>query len=229
MQGEPEKQRSVIAMLAGISDLLYGFADVGEDLPKDLKELPFAVSIGIPLFDAIMDPVVDGPNQVYYDAYRSVNERLDALTRQIQQAIEQTGYRAHAFASSERTDFVNVAGDFPHKTAAVKSGLGWLGRSSLLITRRFGPRVRISTVVTDLPLPIQDFSKTNFCGSCRRCVEACPAQAIVGNAWSIGALRESLVDVRKCDAWKIRNYPQFDGLVCGVCVAVCPHGAKKKS
>ena len=216
-------------MLEGIPDLLYGFADVGEDLPKDLQELPFAVSIGIPLTDAIMDPVVDGPNQVYYEAYRSVNERLDALTRQIQQAIEKTGYRAHAFASSERTDFVNVAGDFPHKTAAVKSGLGWLGRSSLLITRRFGPRVRISTVVTDLPLTVQDFSKTNFCGSCRRCVEACPAQAIVGNAWSIGVLRESLVDVRKCDAWKTETYPQFDGLVCGVCVAVCPHGAKKKS
>ena len=46
MQGELEKQRSIISMLDGISDLLYGFAEVGADLPSGLKELPFAVSIG---------------------------------------------------------------------------------------------------------------------------------------------------------------------------------------
>lgn len=229
MQLELEKQNRIINILDGIPDMVYGFANVGDDLPPELNHLPYAVSIGIPIPDDIIDPIIAGPNQVYYDTYNRVNEQLDVLTEQIQQAIEQLGYRACAIASSKRTDFVNIAGDFPHKTSAVKSGLGWLGRSSLLITKKFGPRIRISTILTDMSLPTNDFAKTNSCGKCNRCVEACPAQAIVGNAWSQGVSRESLVDVKKCDVWKIEHYPQFDGLVCGVCVAVCPHGTKKKA
>ncbi|GBG56946.1 ferredoxin [Sporomusaceae bacterium FL31] len=229
MQLDLEKQNRIISMLNGIPDMVYGFADVGDDLPFELKQLPYAVSIGIPLHDDIIDPIIAGPNQAYYDTYNSVNEQLDVLGEQIQQAIEQLGYHACAIASSKRTDFVNIAGDFPHKTSAVKSGLGWLGRSSLLITKKFGPRIRISTILTDMPLLTNDFATTNSCGKCNRCVEACPAQAIVGNAWSKGVSREDLVDVKKCDVWKIEHYPQFDGLVCGVCVAVCPHGTKKKA
>jgi len=104
--------------------------------------------------------------------------------------------------------------------------LGWIGKSSLLITREYGPRVRLSTVLTDIPFQTRGLLEKNYCGTCKKCVEACPAGAIVGNVWSEGLPRDLLIDVKRCDLWKIDNYPQFHGHVCGICVAVCPHGNK---
>lgn len=65
---------------------------------------------------------------------------------------------------------------------AVDAGLGQLGRFGALITAEFGPRVRLCKVLTDLPLqstkPI-DFGVTEFCNTCLKCAEYCPAQAIL--------------------------------------------------
>ena len=59
------------------------------------------------------------------------------------------------------------------------------------------------------------------------CVEACPANALTGNAWHPEMPREDILDVRACDQWKKENYFQYHkGHNCGICSAVCPHGLK---
>nr|WP_092072831.1 4Fe-4S double cluster binding domain-containing protein [Dendrosporobacter quercicolus]NSL48871.1 hypothetical protein [Dendrosporobacter quercicolus DSM 1736] len=63
---------------------------------------------------------------------------------------------------------------------------------------------------------------------CRNCVDTCPSQAIHGKACSEILPWEELVDVRKRDQWKIKNFPEFHGQVCGICVAVCPHGQRAR-
>jgi reductive dehalogenase len=64
---------------------------------------------------------------------------------------------------------------------AMQAGLGDLGRNGLLISPRFGARLRLSKVITDLPLvpdtPIE-FGVTEFCGSCKKCAERCPSRSI---------------------------------------------------
>lgn len=64
---------------------------------------------------------------------------------------------------------------------AIDAGLGQLGRNGILITKEFGPRVRLSKVFTDMPLapdkPV-DFGVTEFCNNCGLCAENCPSQAI---------------------------------------------------
>jgi len=221
-----EMQNGIKSVLQKIGDVIYGFAYVDVIVPKKISHLTYAITIGIPLTPSIVNDIVDGPNQPYYDEYLSVNDRLDMITDQLKTEIEGRGYQAYAIASSKRTDSVNIRGEFPHKSAAVRGGLGWIGKSSLLVTREYGPRVRLSTVFTDAPLQTNDILEKNHCGKCKKCVDACPASAIVGNLWSDGVARESLIDVQKCDVWKINKYPQFHGQVCGICVAVCPHGSK---
>ncbi|MEA1993437.1 MAG: reductive dehalogenase domain-containing protein, partial [Euryarchaeota archaeon] len=64
---------------------------------------------------------------------------------------------------------------------AIAAGLGELGRNGLLITEKFGPRVRLCKIFTDLPLEHDDyrpFGATEFCEVCKKCAEKCPAQAI---------------------------------------------------
>lgn len=220
-------QNDIINIVEKLNPILYGFSYVGDIVSCKFKNTPYAITIGLPLSPVIVDGIVAGPNQVYYNEYLTINDKLDLVTEQLKNAIEKQGYLACAIPSSKRTDFVNIKGEFPHKAGAVRGGLGWIGKSSLLITRKYGPRVRISTVLTDIPFKTNSVLEKTYCGTCRKCTDACPTGAIVGNLWSDGLAREKLLDVKKCDSWKINNYSQFHGHVCGICVAVCPHGHKK--
>ena len=196
------------------------------------KEFPIAVSFAIPMNQEIMFSIQSGPNWKYADEYAEVNQRINELSEALAAEIGNQGFQAEALPASVRTDMENMAGDFPHKTAATRAGLGWIGRHCQLITRRFGPWVRLGTVFTDVSLPCGPPIDKNFCGSCVSCVLACPANALKGNKWYPGLPREEMLDVRACDQWKKKHYFQYhNGRNCGICSAVCPYGLKsvKKS
>ena len=219
------------SLLKNCSDAVeYGFSDIGELLPDSLKAYPRAVTLVLRMDDAMMDSIATGPHAAYYAEYGRVNALLNELTQAIAGRLESYGHLAHPVASSKRVDFEHILGEFPHKTGAVHAGLGWIGRSSLLITKAFGPRVRLGTVLTSAPLGSASAipALKARCGSCSRCVEACPAQAITGTIWQPGIARKELINAKTCDDWKIKHYSLFNGMVCGICVSVCPHGQKKK-
>jgi epoxyqueuosine reductase QueG len=183
--------------------------------------------MALPMPPEIFAGVQQGPNQAYAEAYSRVNARINAVSAQLATDLRARGFQAEPLAASVRSDPVNIRGDFPHKTAATRAGLGWIGRHCQLITRPFGPWIRLGTVFTDLELPCGPPTERSFCGRCRRCVDACPAGALKGNAWLPGIPREELIDVRRCDEWKKKHYYQFHkGHNCGICAAVCPFGLK---
>jgi epoxyqueuosine reductase QueG len=209
---------------------LWGGADLREfSTPEDLfgERFPFALSLAVPMDPRIMAGIRCGPNQAYADEYARVNRCIDDASAALAAAIAARGFRSRPLAASSRTDAVNIQGDFPHKTAATRAGVGWVGRHCQLITRPFGSWIRLGTVFTDMQIACGPPIERNFCGSCRRCVEACPAKALKGNGWHPGIPREELLDVRACDQWKKENYFQYHrGHNCGICSAVCPYGMK---
>ncbi|MBW2030594.1 MAG: reductive dehalogenase [Deltaproteobacteria bacterium] len=111
---------------------------------------------------------------------------------------------------------------------AVDAGLGEMGRHGQLITREFGPRVRISKVLTDLPLvpdPPVDMGVQKFCETCKLCAKYCPSRALMleertDEAWdssnSPGMLKWPIRAMR-CFDWWVKN-----GTHCTVCIRVCP-------
>ena len=210
---------------------LWGAADLkGFPTPKDIKgqNFPFALSWAIPMNPQIMASIHHGPNQGYANEYASVNTRINEQAEKLAAEISFRGYGAKPLAASDRTDTVNIKGDFPHKTAATRAGLGWIGRHCQLITRNFGPWVRLGTVFTDMPLPYGQPVERSFCGRCKLCVDACPAGALKGNSWHPGLPREDILDVQACDCWKKEHYFQYHkGHNCGICSAVCPYGLRK--
>ena len=209
---------------------LWGAADLWDfSTPHDEtgRGFPFAISWAMPMDPRIMVSIQQGPNQRYADEYARVNGLINELSGELAATIRSRGYRAEPLAASVRSDIVNIRGDFPHKTAATRAGLGWIGRHCQLITRNFGSWIRLGTVFTDRALPCGPPMERSFCGRCVRCVEACPARALKGAAWYPGIPREKILDVHACDGWKKEHWYQLhEGHVCGICSAVCPHGLK---
>ncbi len=137
----------------------------------------------------------------------------------IAQYIQNLGYRA--VASMNDTSLAIPT--------AIQAGLGEYGRLGLLITKEFGPRVRLGKVFTDLPLahdrPIR-FGVNEFCQVCRRCSDSCPVNAIpsgnpnteLHNESNIRGVRKWSVDGEKCFGyWTAQNTD------CSICVRVCPY------
>jgi epoxyqueuosine reductase QueG len=154
---------------------LWGAADLRDfSTPRDetIQGFPFALSWAIPMDPQIMASIQNGPNQAYADEYARVNNHINELSAALAAEIKVRGFRSKPLAASDRTDIVRIKGDFPHKTAATRAGLGWVGRHCQLITRPFGSWIRLGTVFTDLELPCGPPIERDFCGRCTRCVEA---------------------------------------------------------
>lgn len=207
---------------------LWGAADLRDFATPEGETgqgFPFALSWAVPMDPQIMASVQNGPNQAYADEYAKVNNHINELSAALAAEIKVRGFRSKPLAASDRTDTVRIKGDFPHKTAATRAGLGWVGRHCQLVTRPFGSWVRLGTVFTDIALPWGPPIERNFCGRCKRCVDACPAEALTGNPWHPGLPREEILDVRACDQWKKEHYFRYHkGHNCGICSAVCPYG-----
>jgi tetrachloroethene reductive dehalogenase len=156
-----------------------------------------------------------------------------------QAAASGMGYSRMAFTAGTLAEFIRGLGYHAipcgNNTAlsipiAIDAGLGELGRNGLLITPKFGPRVRLAKVFTDLPLapdePIS-FGVQAFCEVCGKCAETCPGYAILPgrNARTYAALTCSgnpgvykwPVDAEKCQSvWCHAGHD------CAVCIRVCP-------
>jgi epoxyqueuosine reductase len=143
------------------------------------------------------------------DYHKVLKKKLKQLIAFIK--TENPSARARAFVDSAPV---------LERTWAVKAGLGWLGKHSLLITRYGGSYFFIGTIITDLEFTYDQDFVGDFCGSCTRCIEACPTQAIVG---------AGVVDARKCISYltieqeKDLSTPRSNRVYgCDICQEVCP-------
>lgn len=199
---------------------LFGFADLSE-LPHTCRQgFRYGICFAIPL--TVFPETEQPPSKAYYDEYKRINRKLKETSLALEEVIRSNGYQAYSLARNRQNeDFRTV---LPFKTLATRAGLGWIGKSSLLVTRSYGAAIRLNGVITDLPLQTAEPVNTSFCGNCRRCVEACPAQAITGNHWSLHGDRNDLIDPIACKQKVIERGEAMGVTVgsCGICLAVCP-------
>ncbi|MGE4284633.1 MAG: 4Fe-4S double cluster binding domain-containing protein [Clostridia bacterium] len=209
-----------------------GFTDIGTCADKRYDDLRYAISIAVRLSDRIIDEIENMPTYTYFHHYRTVNSLIDHITLKAGLLIQDWGHQYIAVPASQTVKDAaeQYSGIFQHKTAAVLSGIGWIGKSGLLITPEFGPRVRLGTILTDMPLPIFKDKVGSGCKSCSLCTSSCPAMAIRGNEYDVEKGREYIVDAHACSQYMKNKFQHIGrGSVCGICVKVCPYGKTRRS
>jgi epoxyqueuosine reductase len=102
------------------------------------------------------------------DYHKLMRQRLQKLAERIHAVVGDFGYRAYV-------DSAPVL----EKALARNAGLGWIGKHTVLINRHAGSYFFLGELYTDLPLPV-DAPASAHCGTCTRCIEVCPTQAITG-------------------------------------------------
>ncbi len=146
------------------------------------------------------------------DYHDVIKEKLRTLVAELQEEIGEFAFRV----------FVDSA-PVLEKAWAKKSGIGWVGKNSNLITKKNGSFYFLAEIICDLDL-VEDFEVTDHCGSCTKCIDACPTQAIVS---------DKIIDGSKCISYATielkDQIPDFfkdkmeDWMFgCDICQDVCP-------
>lgn len=162
--------------------------------------------------------VTDGPKISKYaygsDYHEVIREKLKMLLLFINNDIGEVHGRG----------FVDSA-PVLERSWAQKSGLGWVGKNGNLITRKAGSFFFIATLIVDLPLEYDDPFAKDYCGSCRKCIDACPTDAIT---------EDKVIDGSKCISYftiELRDMlipdemkGKFDNWAfgCDTCQDICP-------
>lgn len=221
---------SQIQMLCHQSGVLQvGYANISHVKTQLAPVMPTAISYSIALPDGVMDQVTGGPTHTYFSTYRTVNRMLDQIGMQIAILLEKEGYKAFPIPASQSVSFEGQGyqGAFSHRLAALLGGMGFIGRNNSIIHKKVGPRLRLGTVLSQF-IPVAYNSvvpAVEGCGSCLACVQSCPAKALSGASYYEGCSRESIVDVKVCSYFMHKHYQHIGrGVVCGICLAVCPYG-----
>lgn len=192
---------------------VVGYASLAGYLDGQIAHLDRAVSIGV--------------------ARRLTEDTLGIVARLQQRAVrhlKSRGWRTLAVPpDSDRRQGTFVSrlyALFNHKMAATSAGIGWVGRSGLLISPEHGPRLTLATVLTDAPLAADRPFESSRCGECTLCRDHCPSRAITGAEWSRSNPFVELVRLGECRGHKAAKRQVAGKPNCGLCITVCPYGRK---
>ncbi|MFC1627819.1 4Fe-4S dicluster domain-containing protein [Gemmatimonadota bacterium] len=159
-------------------------------------------------------PAVEVMRESAYQYYRAA-----VISKTVVAVLEALGYRAKSHHDAHY--------DCILPPLAVEAGLGEVGRHNILIADRYGTRVRIGAVTTDLPLshdrPI-DLGVAHFCLHCQKCAANCPSRSLeAGEQQVVRGVLKWPTEAERCYAyWRQMSSD------CGICMAVCPFSHRSR-
>ena len=181
------------------------------------------IVIGLPVSLPILE---SAPSIYYHELYRTVNIHLDVSGYRISLVlnslllpsiwIPRDGYGSISILKEKPAAF------FSHRHAAFLAGLGNFGINNMLLTEKYGPRVRFASIFTAADIPPDPVIQKPLCTSCMQCVNSCPVKALDGRQYP-----EGLTDKKAC---AIRSEALNKRYIspCGLCIKVCPVGEDRK-
>lgn len=191
--------------------------------PRDIMPAARSVIvIGMPISKAILETA---PSLYYLQHYDTVNFALDLAAERIAQELKIEGHEAvyvprdgyHGMSGLKE----NPESMFSHKHAAYLAGQGTFGYNNTVLTEKYGPRIRFTSIITSAEMPSSKPMTESLCIDCGKCTKACPVNAVADAVYPAGLTKKPLC-VGYTDGLKAKGIPP-----CGICIKVCPVGADK--
>lgn len=159
----------------------------------------------------------DTPNNTYISVYARHNDYHDIMKKRLKQV-------AQSLEGKIKTRIFVDTAPIAEKPLATQAGLGWQGKHTNLVSREFGSWLFLGVLLTDLQIETSDSPEIDHCGSCTKCLTACPT-----NAFSA----PYVLDARRCISYLTIEYKGYipDDLAvkfgnriygCDDCLAACP-------
>ena len=222
-----EYARNLGADVFGVADLDL-LRDYPVHPPNLLDRFTRGIVIGVRLNDAVFNGLPE-TRSVYGRQYQIANDRLDHIAFEVARWIERRGYRAMPIPASKILKDLHWRSYISHKAIARAAGVGWIGKSLLLVTKEHGPRIRLASILTDMPLESGEPVK-RYCGKCTECIDNCIVGALKNSEFEDYPARDEVFEVDRC-AEKLKEFagdPDIGFMVCGICIKVCPWGKKRE-
>jgi epoxyqueuosine reductase QueG len=182
-----------------------------------------AIVLGVQIFLPMLETT---PSIVYSELYNTTNRILDETAYKLANSLSRLGQKAFFFPRDGYGDISvlvkNPNAALSHVLAGKYAGLGTIGYNHTLLTKEFGPRVRLVSVLTDAIIPPDPVIEKDLCVKCEVCKDCCPTSAFTTTENLIAHM-----DRKKCAEYHAKlkgdyRYP------CGVCIKVCPIGDDRK-
>jgi len=239
-----------LALDIGFASAGISSPDMLEDLPygqvgkvtilqspaQELTEVKSVILLAFHTWDKIFSLSVDSPEwrgyglhspEEKFESYYLPYEIMKNKAWEIVDYLRREGYESRYSLK------------IPLKTAAIKSGLGCQGKSTLLVTPEHGPRVSLISILTTAELEFDDTFETNLCGDCNLCVTACPTKALepyritIEKCMTYSAESPHSLDVsphvREMEKKLVPRPTKNSYIECARCLEVCPIGKRSKS
>jgi len=208
---------SMLALLDSLPLSGWGISDISVDTtPRYRNAISLLKAYNYPLDN--YDPH-DFNDFLLHD----VKPALDNSVEVVSDFLDTNNIPFHV-VTNQRKNPLLLTGEYSQKKAAVRAGLGWIGKNTLLITPNFGPRVRLATILTDWELPVSPSRMMPGCGYCSICVDCCPSMCLKNVNWEPGVSRENMIDIARCG----ETNDAIQHCICGVCLVACPVGQNNK-
>lgn len=204
-------------------EVLYGYSDISySSFSKVYRSaLVFAVPYGEQL------TLEQYTEERFENGICSARGKLEQILEKIEYVLKEENIKYYVPPVAQENE-EELKAPFSFKYAAVNAGLGWIGKNDVLITEKYGPRVRLSAALMDIEVEQNIGIVESRCpADCTKCIDICPHKALTGNVWNINAKRTDLIDYHLCNR-KRSEYIKSHGRknACGLCMAVCPVGVK---
>lgn len=173
-------------------------------LPEEVIEgYTCAVLFGKALSKEYISTVKAGQEPKRKEVFNT-EHKMDALAVKVADWLNAEGHQSLAKLKTGR---------LPHKTVALRAGLGFIGKNNLLVTSHYGCALMLGKVLTTAPFQtMSQMPQEPQCGDCRICVNVCPTQTLLDKTWSINTTREEIMIRKRCT-------------LCLKCMVWCPYTA----
>ncbi len=202
-------------------EVIYGFTDIAYSPYADTYKS--ALVFGVPHREQLT--IETYSEEKFENALQDAKNTAEKILAQLKKLLDEhkIKYDIPPFAQNDEVD---LTAPFSFKYAAVNAGLGWIGKNDVVITKQYGPRVRLSVILINEPFTYGPKVLYSNCPeNCRKCVDACPHEALHNVQWNRNSFRKDIIDYRLCNE-KRSLYLKTHGRknACGLCMVACPFG-----